>query len=201
MCQASWDSPRRSSSASTNSRARRSGGTNCGTGLFPGLHDAIEDVSLNGPALERPDWRLPGNLNVSFADVDGEALMMSMRDVAVSSGSACTSANPEPSHVLRALGLSEDLTRASLRYGLGRFNTPRRSSLPSAARPKRSTGCENCAVRPEPSQRPPARIMTGGQNTRRFGRRMPILGLWRTRLAKQASLASPSRIIVVVRLD
>lgn len=92
--------------------------------LFVGLQDSIEDVSLNGPALERSDWRLAGNLNVSFADVDGEALMMSMRDVAVSSGSACTSANPEPSHVLRALGLSEDLTRASLRYGLGRFNTP-----------------------------------------------------------------------------
>lgn len=92
--------------------------------LFQGLQDSIEDVSLNGPALDRSDWRLAGNLNVSFADVDGEALMMSMRDVAVSSGSACTSANPEPSHVLRALGLSEDLTRASLRYGLGRFNTP-----------------------------------------------------------------------------
>ena len=67
--------------------------------------------------------RLPGNLNLSFADVDGEALMMAMRDVAVSSGSACTSANPEPSHVLRAMGLDEDLARASLRFGLGRFTT------------------------------------------------------------------------------
>jgi cysteine desulfurase len=70
-----------------------------------------------------PELRLPGNLNCSFAGVDGEALMMSMRELAVSSGSACTSANPEPSHVLRALGLSDELSRASLRFGLGRFNT------------------------------------------------------------------------------
>lgn len=91
--------------------------------LFRGLTGAIADLSLNGPALHERDWRLPGNLNCSFAYVDGEALMMSMRDLAVSSGSACTSTNPEPSHVLRALGLSDDLTRASLRFGLGRFNT------------------------------------------------------------------------------
>jgi cysteine desulfurase len=91
--------------------------------LFHGLTDAIPDVALNGPSLDQPDWRLPNNLNCSFAYVDGEALMMSMRDLAVSSGSACTSTNPEPSHVLRALGLSDDLTRASLRFGLGRFNT------------------------------------------------------------------------------
>jgi cysteine desulfurase len=92
--------------------------------LFRGLSEALEDVSLNGPALDQPDLRLPHNLNMSFAYVDGEALMMSMKLLAVSSGSACTSANPEPSHVLRALGLSEDLTRASLRFGLGRFTTP-----------------------------------------------------------------------------
>lgn len=91
--------------------------------LFNGLAERIDDVALNGPALERSELRLAGNLNCSFAYVDGEALMMSMRDLAVSSGSACTSANPEPSHVLRALGLSDDLTRASLRFGLGRFNT------------------------------------------------------------------------------
>ena len=66
---------------------------------------------------------MPGNLNLSFAYVDGEALMMAMRDVAVSSGSACTSANPEPSHVLLAMGLDEDMARASLRFGLGRFTT------------------------------------------------------------------------------
>ncbi len=91
--------------------------------LYDGLVAAIGHVSLNGPALDRPELRLPGNLSCSFSDVDGEALMMSMRDVAVSSGSACTSANPEPSHVLRAIGLNDDQTRASLRFGIGRFNT------------------------------------------------------------------------------
>lgn len=96
--------------------------------LFDGLRQAIDGVSLNGPALDQAaadgsPLRLPGNLNVSFARVDGEALMMNMKTVAVSSGSACTSANPEPSHVLRALGLDDDATRASLRYGIGRFNT------------------------------------------------------------------------------
>jgi cysteine desulfurase len=87
------------------------------------LHEAIaarvEAIRLNG----HPTERLPGNLNLSFAYVDGEALMMAMRDVCVSSGSACTAANPEPSHVLRAMGLDEDLARASLRFGLGRFTT------------------------------------------------------------------------------
>jgi cysteine desulfurase len=91
--------------------------------LYTGLCAELNDVSLNGPALETPGLRLPGNLNMSFAYVDGEALLLSMRDLAVSSGSACTSANPEPSHVLRALGLDDDLVRASLRFGLGRFNT------------------------------------------------------------------------------
>jgi cysteine desulfurase len=92
--------------------------------LFNGLTQAIDDVTLNGPALDAPGFRLPNNLNVSFAHVDGEALLMNMGNLAVSSGSACTSANPEPSHVLRAIGLSEDATRSSLRFGLGRFTTP-----------------------------------------------------------------------------
>jgi cysteine desulfurase len=92
--------------------------------LFDGLVRQIDGVQLNGPVLDDPQLRLPGNLNCSFAGVDGEALMMSMRDLAVSSGSACTSANPEPSHVLRAIGLSDDSVRSSLRFGLGRFNTP-----------------------------------------------------------------------------
>ena len=80
-------------------------------------------VALNGPALDQPELRLPGNLNVSFADIDGESLLMSMKDLALSSGSACTSATPEPSHVLRALGLSDEVARGSVRFGLGRFNT------------------------------------------------------------------------------
>lgn len=91
--------------------------------LYDGLRSTIDGVSLNGPDWSTPGRRLDANLNVSFARVDGEALMMSMRDIAVSSGSACTSSNPEPSHVLRALGIGDDLTRSSLRFGLGRFNT------------------------------------------------------------------------------
>ena len=87
------------------------------------LHAAIAarvpGIRLNG----HPTDRLAGNLNLSFSDVDGEALMMAMRDVAVSSGSACSAADPEPSHVLRAIGLDDDLARSSLRFGLGRFTT------------------------------------------------------------------------------
>ncbi len=91
--------------------------------LYAGLTAGLSDVSLNGPALDLPAVRLPGNLNVSFGYVEGEALMLQMREIAVSSGSACTSARPEPSHVLRALGLAEDAVRGSLRFGLGRFTT------------------------------------------------------------------------------
>jgi cysteine desulfurase len=91
--------------------------------LFAELQAGVENVTLNGPALKDRVNRLPQNLNCSFEGVDGEALLMSMKELAVSSGSACTSANPEPSHVLRAIGLSDDLTRASLRFGLGRFTT------------------------------------------------------------------------------
>ena len=91
--------------------------------LFAGLTSGLSDVSLNGPALDLPGARLPGNLNVSFGYVEGEAVMLEMREIALSTGSACTSAQPEPSHVLRALGLSEDAVRGSLRFGLGRFTT------------------------------------------------------------------------------
>jgi cysteine desulfurase len=88
--------------------------------LHAGIEERVAEIRLNG----HPTLRLPGNLNLSFAYVDGEALMMAMRDVAVSSGAACTSADPEPSHVLLAMGLSEEMARASLRFGLGRFTTP-----------------------------------------------------------------------------
>jgi cysteine desulfurase len=76
-------------------------------------------MRLNGPRADR----LPNNLNLSFEGVDGEALLMGLRSVAVSPGAACSSAEPEPSHVLRAMGVAEDLARASLRFGLGRFST------------------------------------------------------------------------------
>jgi cysteine desulfurase len=92
--------------------------------LYQRLMDRLPDIQLNGPALDPPDLRLAHNLNLSFGYVDGEALLLDMQArLAVSAGSACTSANPQPSHVLRALGLSDDAVRSSLRFGLGRFNT------------------------------------------------------------------------------
>jgi cysteine desulfurase len=96
--------------------------------LYGGLARVVGEVVVCGPSLDAPDeggapLRLPGNLNVALPGLDGEALMLSMPHLAVSSGAACTSANPEPSHVLRALGVPEDLIRGSLRFGLGRFNT------------------------------------------------------------------------------
>jgi cysteine desulfurase len=84
------------------------------------LFAALDEVFLNG--ADDP-MRLPGNLNVSFAFVEGEAMMMGIKDVAVSSGSACTSASLEPSYVLRALGVDSELAHSSIRFGLGRFNT------------------------------------------------------------------------------
>jgi cysteine desulfurase len=83
------------------------------------LASELEAVYLNG-SLEH---RLPGNLNVSFAYVEGESLLMGLKDVAVSSGSACTSASLEPSYVLQALGVGEELAHTSIRFGIGRFNT------------------------------------------------------------------------------
>ncbi|MCH7728229.1 MAG: aminotransferase class V-fold PLP-dependent enzyme, partial [Planctomycetes bacterium] len=91
--------------------------------LYEGLTSSVDGTHLNGPALEKCDLRLAGNLNLSFNYVDGEALLMSTQNLALSSGSACTSAEPEPSQVLKALGLSDDRTRSSIRFGLGRFNT------------------------------------------------------------------------------
>jgi cysteine desulfurase len=97
--------------------------------LHEGIACRVSELRLNGP----PGDRLPGNLNLSFAGVEGEALMMAMREVAVSSGSACSSANPEPSHVLLAMGLDEDIARASLRFGLGRFTTADEVDFAAAA--------------------------------------------------------------------
>jgi cysteine desulfurase len=85
-------------------------------GLKNNLLRELDGLRFNG----HPTARLPGNLNVSFEGVDGEALMAGLTGLAISSGSACTSADPEPSHVLKAMGLSDALTRASLRFGLGR---------------------------------------------------------------------------------
>ncbi|QQR42394.1 IscS subfamily cysteine desulfurase [Myxococcus xanthus] len=87
--------------------------------LRKGLTDALDMTVING-SLEH---RLPGNLNISFAHAEGESLMMGIKDVAVSSGSACTSASLEPSYVLRALGVDEELAHSSIRFGLGRFTT------------------------------------------------------------------------------
>ncbi len=87
--------------------------------LHQKINAGLEEVVLNG----HPVQRLPGNLNLSFSFVEGEGLMMAIKDVAVSSGSACTSASLEPSYVLRAMGLDEELAHSSIRFGLGRFNT------------------------------------------------------------------------------
>jgi len=87
--------------------------------LFDGLKARLPDIYLNGDLGQR----IPGNLNISFAYVEGEGLMMGIKELAVSSGSACTSASLEPSYVLRALGVEEELAHTSLRLGLGRFST------------------------------------------------------------------------------
>ena len=87
--------------------------------LWKGLQSRLDLVTLNG----HPDRRLPGNLNVSFKHVESESLMVALAGIAVSSGAACTTAKAEPSHVLRAIGLPEDLARASIRFGLGRSTT------------------------------------------------------------------------------
>jgi cysteine desulfurase len=87
--------------------------------LHHGITSRLTETYVNG-SLEH---RLPGNLNISFAFVEGESLLMALKDVAVSSGSACTSASLEPSYVLRALGVGDELAHTSIRFGIGRFNT------------------------------------------------------------------------------
>jgi cysteine desulfurase len=79
----------------------------------------LDEVFINGSM----DHRLPGNLNISFLYVEGESLLMGINDIAVSSGSACTSATLEPSYVLKSLGLGDDVAHSSIRFGIGRFNT------------------------------------------------------------------------------
>lgn len=87
--------------------------------MLTGLRAKLTDIVVNGDL----EHRIPGNLNISFAYVEGESLMMGIKNLAVSSGSACTSASLEPSYVLRALGVEEDMAHTSLRIGLGRFTT------------------------------------------------------------------------------
>jgi cysteine desulfurase len=86
--------------------------------LWDGLKD-MEEIYLNGDL----DQRIPGNLNVSFNYVEGESLIMAIKDIAVSSGSACTSASLEPSYVLRALGRDDELAHSSIRLTIGRYTT------------------------------------------------------------------------------
>ena len=102
---------------------------------------AGDEVYVNG-SLEH---RLPGNLNVSFNFVEGEGLMMAIKDVAVSSGSACTSASLEPSYVLRAMGLSDDLVRSALRFSFSKLTTEGEveeaaGKIAAAVRRQRSAG-------------------------------------------------------------
>jgi len=83
------------------------------------ITSALPDAYLNG----HPTQRLPHNVNISYAYVEGESLLMGLKEVALSSGSACTSASLEPSYVLKSLGVGDELAHSSIRYGLGRFNT------------------------------------------------------------------------------
>jgi cysteine desulfurase len=87
--------------------------------LHRGLASQLDEVGLNG----HPTERLAGNLNLSFAGIEGDSLLAALPDVALSSGSACTSATLEPSPVLRAIGLDDEAAHASIRFGIGRFNT------------------------------------------------------------------------------
>ena len=87
--------------------------------LRKGIEAKVSDTHING-SLEN---RLPGSLNMSFAFIEGEAMLMGLKDLAVSSGSACTSASLEPSYVLRAMGVDVELAHTSIRFGIGRFNT------------------------------------------------------------------------------
>jgi len=93
--------------------------TRLGEPLRDGIMNQIDHVVINGSV----DSRYPGNVNISFAFVEGESLLMALKDIAISSGSACTSASLEPSYVLRALGVQDDMAHTSIRFGIGRFTT------------------------------------------------------------------------------
>jgi cysteine desulfurase len=93
------------------------------------LTGSLAGVSLNG----HPEWRLPGNLNVAFEGISADALISDLKEVAASTGSACSSAQPETSHVLRALGCDEKRARSSIRLGLGRFTTAEEVEVASDA--------------------------------------------------------------------
>jgi cysteine desulfurase len=92
--------------------------------LCNALRTGLDGVHPNGPdPIGQPERRLPGNLNAAFDYIEADALMMEVREIALSSGSACTSASIEPSHVLRALGIGEERAHGSVRFGIGRFTT------------------------------------------------------------------------------
>ena len=91
--------------------------------LWKGLKAALPELLLNGPDVTQDEWRLPGNLNACFPGIDGQTLQLKVPELAISSGAACASSRPDPSHVLQAIGRSDDEVRSSLRFGLGRFNT------------------------------------------------------------------------------
>jgi len=116
--------------------------------LRDGLWAAIADLGGVGQNGE-PARRVAGALNVHFAGVEGESMIMAMKDIAVSSGSACTSASLEPSHVLRAIGLGDELAHASLRFSLGRFSTAEEVALAADAIRRAVTRLRGSAV-PEP---------------------------------------------------
>lgn len=118
--------------------------------LLGQIREALPDVLVNGSM----EYRLPNNLNLSFPGADADAIMMAMKDVAVSSGSACTSAKQEPSHVLRGIGLSEEAVHSSLRFGLGRFTTQEEIDYAAAAviravRALRASGLERIGEKRE----------------------------------------------------
>ncbi|MFZ1833188.1 MAG: aminotransferase class V-fold PLP-dependent enzyme, partial [Pseudomonadales bacterium] len=106
----------------------------------------IDGVALNG----HPEARLAGALNLRFAGVEGETLIMAMKDLAVSSGSACSSASLEPSHVLRAIGLSDEQAHASIRFSLGRYTSEAEIDIAAAA-----IGTALARLREVPGSAPP----------------------------------------------